>query len=192
MAILIQNPSSSGQNDGNLRQDVFNEVLVRQRWGMPDYARLAMISAATVLVFFLMLLFIQYIFTLLPILVAGLLFGIYYLIKHLRKEYEYIATNGSIDIDCITAKSRRKRVLSLNPQDIDEVAPLEDCETIRSKAQKVKVLDCSSRNKDAEIWCVCGKYKEKYLVAMIDGHDKILNNLRRFSPNKVKRRSVKP
>lgn len=43
----------------------------------------------------------------------GLLFGAYWLSSKLNVEFEYIITNGSMDIDKIINKSSRKRVLSL-------------------------------------------------------------------------------
>ena len=42
------------------------------------------------------------------------LFGAYYLISNMNIEYEYIVTNGEIDVDKIMAKRRRKRLLTAN------------------------------------------------------------------------------
>ena len=47
------------------------------------------------------------------LLVFGIFFGAYKLSSFLNIEYEYIITNGTLDVDKITNKSTRKRVLSL-------------------------------------------------------------------------------
>lgn len=46
------------------------------------------------------------------LLAAGALFGAYKLCTRFNLEYEYIVTNGTMDIDKIINKSSRKRILS--------------------------------------------------------------------------------
>ncbi len=48
------------------------------------------------------------------LIVFGILFGAYKLSTMLNIEYEYIITNGIMDIDKIINKSSRKRILSLD------------------------------------------------------------------------------
>lgn len=190
MSAMIQNASAGDKNAAQKHEDLFNEVLIKQRWAAHEYALLGLIFSGALLILLLMLLFVQYVLPFIPLLLIAMGFGIYFLIRRMRREFEYIATNGSLDIDCIIAKNKRKRVISLNPHDIEEIAPLSSCQSIRNKTVRLKILDCSSREKNAETWCVCGKYKDKSILAVIDGHDKILNNLRRFSPNKVKTKTA--
>lgn len=188
MSVMIQNASSDPQSADNAKQDLFNEVLVKQRWSALEYGILGLIIAGTFVILFLLLMFIDYVLPFIPLLFIALIFGIYFLIKNMRREYEYIATNGHLDIDRIIAKSKRKRVLSLSPSEIDEVAPLAESQALKNKSKNLKILDCSSREKDADIWCVSGRYKDKQTLVLFDANDKIINNLRRFSPNKVKRK----
>lgn len=51
--------------------------------------------------------------------IIGLIYGAWYLISGLRTEYEYIYTNGELDVDRITAKRRRRRLLTLRMRSID-------------------------------------------------------------------------
>lgn len=54
--------------------------------------------------------------------VVGLIFyGAFRLSKMLFIEYEYIVTNGTIDIDKIIAKSSRKRVMSFEISGVNEI-----------------------------------------------------------------------
>ena len=50
--------------------------------------------------------------------IVGILMGTYKLCQKFFIEYEYIITNGVIDIDKITAKSSRSRIVSFDCEDI--------------------------------------------------------------------------
>jgi len=69
--------------------------------------------ALLITVFFL-LFKIPYIGALSPLIIFGALFGAFKLTTRFNVEYEYIITNGILDIDKIINKSSRKRYLSLD------------------------------------------------------------------------------
>lgn len=56
------------------------------------------------------------------LLIFGILFGAFKLSTLFNVEYEYIITNGTLDIDKITNRSARKRILSL---ELPQVSRLE-------------------------------------------------------------------
>lgn len=56
------------------------------------------------------------------LLIFGILFGAFKLSTLFNVEYEYIITNGTLDIDKITNRSSRKRILSL---ELPQVSRLE-------------------------------------------------------------------
>ncbi len=78
--------------------------------------------AAILLVAACMLFLWFYIPSIALLLVFALLYGAYKLSLMLFVEYEYIITNGSVDIDKITAKSSRKRIACF---ELSEVQSLE-------------------------------------------------------------------
>lgn len=82
---------------------------------------LAIWVMAIILIGVCMTFFWYYISTYALILVAGVLFGAYKLSMLLWIEYEYIVTNGAMDIDKITAKSSRKRILSFELSDVERL-----------------------------------------------------------------------
>ena len=62
-------------------------------------------------------------------------------------EFEYLFVNGELDIDKIMAKSKRKRVKSLNITECDIMAPLNSHRMdYYNSNQKLKVQDFSSGN----------------------------------------------
>lgn len=76
---------------------------------------------ALLLIFVCMTFFWYYINTYALILVAGVLFGAYKLSMLLFIEYEYIITNGTMDIDKITAKSSRKRIYTFELSQVERL-----------------------------------------------------------------------
>ncbi|MGI6263906.1 MAG: hypothetical protein ACOYJY_00360 [Acutalibacteraceae bacterium] len=54
-------------------------------------------------------------------LAAG--YGAYWLIPTFTKEYEYCVTNGDIDVDLITGKRARKRIVSVRGGKIESLEP---------------------------------------------------------------------
>ncbi len=58
------------------------------------------------------------------------------------KEYEYLYFNGDIDFDCITAKSSRKRIISIKAADVTRFGVYR--ESIKSNVPFDKVIDVTS------------------------------------------------
>ena len=54
------------------------------------------------------------------LVVAGAIYGGYKLISLLSIEYEYIYTNGDLDVDKIVAKSNRKRMVSIKCSEVEK------------------------------------------------------------------------
>lgn len=66
-------------------------------------------------------------FAMFGILFAGLaLYGGYYLVTNLDVEYEYIFTNGELDVDKIIAQRKRKRLCSVRIGAAVEFGQVED------------------------------------------------------------------
>lgn len=102
------------------------------------------------------------------VLMGLVLYGAYKLSARLYVEYEYIVTNGTLDIDKIIAKSSRKRVASF------EISQVEVIEKYNPNAQKTGfdqiIIACDERDTNA--------YK---MVVRKDGKGATLIV---FSPNK--------
>ena len=54
------------------------------------------------------------------LVIIGVIYGAYKLISLLVVEYEYIYTNGELDVDKIIAKSKRKRVVSIKCSEVEK------------------------------------------------------------------------
>ena len=59
-------------------------------------------------------------FMILTMLSVGALFGLVWLLTGMSYEYEYILTNDDLDIDKITGKRKRKRLITLKMNTVEE------------------------------------------------------------------------
>lgn len=96
--------------------DTFKEQLVRK---MPDkndqIKKILIIFATCVLAVICFLILFGSVYSFIGILLAaGVVYGGYYLLTSFLVEYEYILTNGDIDIDKITAQRSRKRLATID------------------------------------------------------------------------------
>lgn len=73
---------------------------------------------AAIVLSYIFLCFSQFLGSLTLLLIVGAFVGAIYLIKTSSKEYEYIYTDGEVDIDMISGKTRRKRVSTIKPENI--------------------------------------------------------------------------
>ena len=95
-------------------------------------------------------------------LVFGVCFGAYKLLSLFSIEYEYIITNGTLDIDKIINKSSRKRMLSF---DLGKVTRIEKYSPalLKSVNSKDVVLACNPSD-DAYLLVAEGGKSNSYLV----------------------------
>lgn len=115
---------------GHIIMDVFVEQLVKKPADGKTLALKVLIAFGVILVslFCLYLMLIGIVIALLLILAA--IYGGFYLISGLNAEYEYIVTNGEIDIDKIIAKRKRKRLITAKPSKFEAFGKLADAEAV--------------------------------------------------------------
>ena len=92
--------------------DTFFEQITAVKKSGKDIAAITGIWLLAFIICFLLVLFMGYLGSFSFLLIAGALYGAFKLSCLFNVEYEYIVTNGTMDIDKIINKSSRKRVLS--------------------------------------------------------------------------------
>lgn len=103
--------------------DTFIEQIVQKRKDGKEWAIIAGIVLAFVVLMIVGFLFLPYISMLLPVLLVGAGYGAWYVISAQNKEYEYCVTNGDIDVDMIIARRRRKRLVSVSGRKVEVLLP---------------------------------------------------------------------
>ena len=105
--------------------DVFMEKIVPKRKDLKDSLIASLIVFFTVVVSLILIVFKIPLLSELGLnifIVAGLIYLAYRLITSRNVEFEYIVTNGDLDIDRITAKRKRKRIFSASCKEFDILA----------------------------------------------------------------------
>lgn len=102
--------------------DVFYEQLVEKIPTSNDNAKkLGIYAGAIIIAIAIIFLTISSMFAPIGILLGiGAMFGAYYLGTNLFTEYEYTITNGEIDIDKISGKRSRSRLLTVKVSDFTD------------------------------------------------------------------------
>ncbi|MBR4973538.1 MAG: hypothetical protein IKY45_03640, partial [Clostridia bacterium] len=114
------------------------------------------------------------------LLVLGVLFGAYKLCAFLNIEYEYIITNGVMDIDKIINKSSRKRMLSLDlakTSRIEKYSPA----LLANVDKKQVFFACNQNDANAYLIVIDNQTgKSRYLIFAPD--DRIKGAITKFIP----------
>lgn len=104
--------------------DNYSEQLVSKKRGKGDIVKLTAISAGTIILatIFMFLAIVSMIYSFVIPAVIILFVGIW-LMGNQNIEYEYIITNGEMDIDKIIGKRKRKRMITLDLKSAEDFAP---------------------------------------------------------------------
>ncbi len=126
--------------------DVFKEQLVKKEITPKNNLIKAGIIVGAILIILIssMLIVFSIVRILFPVILLVVLGGAYFLLTMQNVEYEYVYTNGELDIDRIINKSRRKRVFSSDVRAIEIIAHIEDKNHANEFKSLEKTLDFSS------------------------------------------------
>lgn len=101
--------------------DIFVEQIVKKRMESKEKLMAGGIIVAAIILSCVIFLLSGYLMAFTLVLVAGAIFGAYWLITGLNLEFEYAITNGDITVDKIIARRRRKRVVTIDAKEVDSM-----------------------------------------------------------------------
>lgn len=172
--------------------DIFVEKIVKKKTDAIDTAIIAgSIILAIALIAAIILMLGPYGTSLL--LCAGIAYLTYMIIASRRVEFEYAFTNGELDIDKITSKRKRKRVLSANCREF-EIFARADSDKLNSSAEEIKdrIMAVSSLDsKDIYFFIVTKKDDEndranaRRVIVFFEPDERMLKSVRKMIPGKV-------
>ena len=161
--------------------DTFFEQIVPVKKTAKDYFLLFGIWLAALILSFLVISFLLTTVFVFSFTIAGLIFyGAFLLSKRLFIEYEYIVTNGTLDIDKIIAKSSRKRMISIEIKDISSIERYNPNKQMPNGIEK-SVIACDKTDKNAFCFVVSSEGKGKQFVAFAPD-DRIKDGIERSLP----------
>lgn len=166
--------------------DIFIEYIVKKQKTGLDYLKMLGIVVATLFLWMLVLLFNHYLFGLGLFIIAGIGWGAWKLLQTTSLEYEYILTNAELDIDKIIARTRRKRVLTVNFKEILLCARVDD---------PMFKAEFNNTSNVVKTYDVAGNNGQKYFVeyngeggkirVLFTPNEKIMESVKKLAPRTV-------
>ncbi|WMJ22136.1 hypothetical protein RBG61_08995 [Paludicola sp. MB14-C6] len=169
--------------------DVFFEQIVKKKDSIKDKLIKACILLVALFLFFMLMYVV--VFTRYPtinsiafLLAVGSLVGAWYFISGLNLEFEYIYTNGEIDIDKISAKRKRKRVTTVRISSF-ELFEEYNHDKYKSEHFDVKIYACTHML-DENVYSAVyrGKQGEKCLL-VFSPNERLLTEINKIYKRKV-------
>ncbi|MDD6735040.1 MAG: DUF6106 family protein [Clostridiales bacterium] len=163
--------------------DIFCEYMVKHKKSAKDSVLnvlcviLAVILSMAIMMFFLRFAAIA------VLVVAGIWYGVAYIIRSNDIEYEYILTNSILDIDKIMAKKMRKRVMSINFKEIACCEPANG--RLAPADSSVKMYDFTGDITGKSVYYVDFNKDGSRVRVYFQPNAKILKNLKSENPGAV-------
>lgn len=111
-------------------------------------------------------------------------FGAWYLCIQLNLEYEYIVTNGDLDVDKIIAKRTRKRVLSVDCRSLSEFGKY-DPDAFKNRRFAARIV-ATSVDENA-CYAVFSPKDEGESLLIFSPNEKTLSAMRKYAPRVIGR-----
>lgn len=164
--------------------DVFLEKIVKRTKNITDIAIVVGIVVLSLLLT-VILLSLSFLRAFVPLLFVGICYVAYAFIRNRNIEYEYIVTNGDLDIDMIIAQRKRKRIFSGNCKDFEMVAKLSSGQyDYNTQNIKNRILAVSSMQSQDVYFISLVKDGQKQLV-FFEPHPKMLESFKKYIPRKI-------
>ncbi|MCL2747378.1 MAG: DUF6106 family protein [Oscillospiraceae bacterium] len=118
------------------------------------------------------------------IVLVGGCYGAWHVFIRQNVEFEYILTNGELDVDRITAQRSRKRLLTVDCRVFEILAPCRSKYDKEMNAQNIdRRVDASSSPKSESRWFAIFPGKEsKRTILFFEPNQRILDSLRPILP----------
>ena len=168
--------------------DIFVEHIVKHKRNLKDnLIAVGVILAAIILGAVLLLLSFGFGLPQIGLLlVAGVFYAAYKIATFTSVEYEYILTNNELDIDKIMARTRRKRIMTIDFKSIELCAPVNDSEYKHELEDKSITInyDFTGQGYNPAYFIICDGEKGRMRV-LFEPTEKIIENASKFNPRKV-------
>lgn len=157
--------------------DLYSELLVKRRPSLKDgLIRSALLGLTTAAVIMVLL-------SLNPIiLLVALVLALvdYFVIPKLNVEFEYLHINDEIDVDKIFSKQKRKRVMTIDLNQVEVVAPLGSHHL--DSYQNLKTIDYSANDREQRPYVLVTSRNNSLVKVMLQLDQPMFQNIKRRMP----------
>lgn len=169
----------------------FEQIIKRKRRGAEAVVRIMFIIITILVILLMLYVAIFHLFGAFSGLFLLGAFGIaiaaYFYLLSLNIEYEYSLTNGFLDIDKISGKRKRRRMLSTSCKEFEEFGSYDvDKQRLAQRAFDFKVLPANLRDTGL-YYAVIRKDGYGTGLLVFQPNEKILSGLKKFIPRSVQK-----
>lgn len=168
--------------------DFFNECIVKKKRTSQDTMSSIIIVLVAVMLLYLILIQLSMgkVVFLIPVEIAIVIYCSYRLWTSLNVEFEYSVTNGDLDIDKITAKKRRKKIVRVKLKDFEYFAPLDDKHISVAEDKSVnKVIDVSSDIDSPNVYFAIYFNNSEKICLLFEPNEKMIKNFADYIPRSL-------
>ena len=155
--------------------DVFKEQIVKRQSTIKDTAIRVCLWILVAVLGFAASTYLGPQLGLLVLFGAG--FGAFFLMSFLNVEYEYIFTNGELDIDVIYNQSRRKRLFTAHVKSFEIMAHIDDTNHDSTFKSAQETRDYSSGVPGKNTYAFLAIYEGKKVTVIFEPNEKILKSI---------------
>ncbi len=164
--------------------DVFIEHLVKKRSTTVDTLKKIGIVIALLVVILACFFFFALLGPLAVLLIFGGCYAAYWLISGMSIEYEYILTNGEIDVDKIIAQRKRKRLVTVSAKTFESFGPYQAAEHLHRNYDS-RILACESEDSDGTYYATFHHNILGHCLLVFNPDERIVKGVQSFLPRTV-------
>ena len=165
-------------------EDIFVEQLIRRKKSKKDILTIILLIVCGIVFTPMALYFgfaLQYLGYVFLVLLAGIWWCIVRLIKSKTVEYEYIFTEGTLDIDMIIGGSRRGRVITISKMELELMAPIS-----HPYSGEYKTLNCSTKDENDRLYyLITERHDVGKVRVLFNPDDRLVDAFKQYRPSRV-------
>lgn len=164
----------------------YKEYLVKRKLGAAEILAMVMLYFAAFMLALCCLYYLRMLGGIESLLAVGAFYLAYILASRLKKEFEYIIVEDSVDIDVIFNASKRKNLISFSVKQIEVMAAMNDTKyNSRLKKQFDKVIDASTWKKGAVVYFAILEHKGQKTIVKFEPSASCLEYMKEYAPDKI-------
>lgn len=171
--------------------DSFMEYMIAEKQTAKTiFKKIGIYFAALVITFIsfiIMMMFPSALIGMLPMVIVLIFYIAYRINTSFDVEYEYILTNGELDVDKITNKKRRKRLMTIHCKSFTAFAKVGDKEFLSEEnGEFVRVIDASAKSSALEDYYAVFYKNGQKIKLIFNPTQKMIDSFRMYAPRVVK------
>jgi len=168
--------------------DSFIEKIVQKKKDPKDYfISFGIIFAAIIVALAVLFILTQYIAQFAFLLSIGAIYLGIRLQSRTNVEFEYLVTNGSLDIDKIISQRKRVRIFSADCKEFEALGRVKSKNYGPHISNGAEIIFAGTNMASENLYFVSLSYKGKKTVLYFEPDQRMLDSFRRFIPSKILR-----